>query len=359
MKIGILTYHFAINYGAVLQCYALQQTLHEMGYDDVQIINYNTYNWRLLLQNLPHRLSFEFFNKAYIKFRHYNSADRVFRTFVDNNLCCTSKVNMSSLPELANKYDAIIVGSDQVWAPRMRKDHPYFLNWMPAYKGKRIAYAPCCMTKEIKKNQVEMLREALNEFSYLSVRDIETQSFVYSLTGKKTELMPDPTILYEFKELMSQHPIISEPYILAYILGDDIQGTNEKAIENLRSLYPNASVYTITLSKTNPVNTAWADKVVYDASPADWLNMINNAQVVYTDSFHAAIFSLKFHTPFYAYYSMPSRKSRFYDLIKRFGLKENIISHADDIHNHPTVLNCDTQFSQMKQIGIKFLHNSL
>lgn len=361
MKIGILTYHFAINYGAVLQCYALQQTLHEMGYDDVEIINYNTYNWRLLLQNLPHRFSYELFHKAYIKFSHYNSADNVFRKFVDSKLCCSSKVNMSTLPELAKKYDAIIVGSDQVWAPRMREGSPYFLNWKPGeYEGKRIAYAPCCMIKKIQPSQISTLTKALNAFDSLSVRDDETRQFVSNLTGESPVVVPDPTFLYDFAPVLRKKPVISEPYIFAYVLGADIPGSNKDAIRRLRNMLPGTKVYAVTLSKTNPVDTAWADKVIYDASPEDWLNYVQFAKLVFTDSFHAAVFSMKFHTPFFAYYSMPSRKPRFDDMVKRFGIERNIISSVDQIlMENISVFNNDVILEKQKMVGVSFLKKSL
>lgn len=361
MKIGILTYHFAINYGAVLQCYALQQTLHEMGYDDVEIINYNTYNWRLLLQNLPHRFSYELFHKAYIKFSHYNSADNVFRKFVDSKLCCSSKVNMSTLPELAKKYDAIIVGSDQVWAPRMREGSPYFLNWKPVeYEGKRIAYAPCCMIKKIQPSQISTLTKALNAFDWLSVRDDETRQFVSHLTGESPVTVPDPTFLYDFALVLHNKPIINEPYIFVYVLGTDIPGSNKEAIRKLRSLLPETKVYAVTLSKTNPVDTSWADKVIYDASPEDWLNYVQFAKLVYTDSFHAAIFSIKFHIPFFAYYSMPSRRPRFDDLIEKFGLNENIVSDVNEINRICSInFEIDKKVFEMRNIGLDYLKNAL
>lgn len=360
MKIGILTYHFAINYGAVLQCYALQQTLYELGYDDVEVINYNTYNWRLLFQNLPHRFCKDLFRKSLIKFSHYNASDKAFKDFVEKYIHCTQLVSMHDIAEKTKQYDVIIVGSDQVWAPRMRVRSPYFLDWTPSYTGKRIAYAPCCMTKQTRKDLFNKLSSALNKFDALSVRDKETQQFVYNLTKEIPIQVPDPTILYDFHDLLSYEPLIKEPYIFAYILGNDIKGSNKAAMTRIREFYPQAKIYAVTLPKTNPVDVSWADKVIYDASPVDWLNMIQHAQLVFTDSFHAAIFSLKLKTPFYAYYSMESRKSRFIDLIEQFDLGDYVISHIDDIRRISSPVRIDeNNYEIYKRTGIGYIKEVL
>lgn len=361
MKIGILTYHFAINYGAVLQCYALQQTLHELGYADVEIINYNTYNWRLLFQNIPHKLSLETLHKAFLKFSHWTDADKPFSEFVTKYLNCTRPVSEKELPDIAKRFDAIIVGSDQIWSPRMRRITPYFLNWKPSYMGKRIAYAPCCMIRDVDPAQVETLSTALKMFDFLSVRDKETQDFVSNLIGIKPDFVPDPTILQDFSSLVSDEPLIKDPYIFTYILGDDIPGGNKHAIDRIKGLFPNMKVYCSALPKTNPVDTSWADFTIYDLNPVDWLNMIKYASFVFTDSFHATLFSLKFHTPFFTYYSMPTRKSRFDDLIERLAIGDFVLNNESQITNICQIdtIRIDNLLSQLRLEGVNYLNNAL
>lgn len=356
MKIGILTYHFAINYGAVLQCYALQQTLLDIGFSDVEVINFNTYNWRLLLQNIPHKFNYDALHKAFLKFRYWHNADKAFSDFVKDNINCTLPVKEKDLPEFTKRYDVIIVGSDQIWSPRMRKITTYFLNWSPSFHGVRMAYAPCCMIKETNPTQVKTLKEALEKFNFLSARDHETQDFVFQLIEKKPLLVPDPTLLYDFAPLLNDKPVINGPYIFVYVLGADIPGGNNAAIKKLRDYIPGAKVYTVALHKTNPINTSWADVTIYDASPKDWLNMIKHSKLVFTDSFHGTIFSMKFHVPFLAYYSMPSRKTRFEDMITRFNIGNNVITHVNEIRTINNLTACvDKELLKEKEIGLNYL----
>lgn len=361
MKIGILTFHFAINYGAVLQCYALQETLHELGYKDVEIINWGGYDWHLLIQRIPRRLSVDAIRKIVIKYRHFYSADNVFKNFVGNFLVCSQKIHTQrEFSNYINKYDLIIVGSDQVWAPEYHGFSPYFLNGLPVYKGKRVAYAPCCRHNKVKASSFAVLRAALTDFDHLSARDQETRNFIYDLIGETVPLVPDPTILHDFNDIAGSTPIRKERYAFVYILGDEIHGGNKLAINRIRRIYPGLIIITATLSKTNPIYTSWADETYYDVSPIEWINLIKFSKFVFTDSFHGTIFSMKFGVPFLAYYSMEERRPRFDDLINRFGIGNRVIGDANQIRLvEDTLSNIDSNFACMKREGVEFLKKAL
>ena len=361
MKIGILTFHYAYNYGAILQCYALQQTLIEIGYRDVDIINVRAKRWQDSFQGIPKKLNFTTIKKTLIKLHHSNEIKKVLDEFRNNNLHCTNKIEYSNLSKFAEKYDAIIVGSDQIWTPTLHKFKLYFLNWNnPHYNGLKIAYAPCCGFNFVHPKYKNELSKALNSFDVLSARNKETQNFVKAICDKQVDLAPDPTILYDFKEIPQVNCKYTN-YILCFILGNDINGGNSKAISVLKSTYPDSKVIAIVSAKSNPIIANWADIIIYNASIPEWISYIKNAKFVFTDSFHCTIFCLKYGKKFAAYYSMPSRKARFIDLIERYKLGKHIVSSIEELKITAELepINCENILTEQKEYGRQFIKHSL
>lgn len=360
MKIGILTFHYAYNFGAVWQCYGLQQTLNRLGYNEVEILNVVPHKWHWFLMGIPLKISFQNIGKGLQKFMHWRECKEQFDIFRSKYIKCSPPFSMSEIGCFTQKYDVIIVGSDQVWAPSQRKDFLYFLNWNPTFRGKRIAYAPCCATDIIDEKYVTVLQKALDNFDYLSARNICTQKFVYNLINKKVPLVPDPTILANYKSFIKKANN-EKPYILNFVLGQDILGGNSKAIQILQTLHPECKVISVVVPKSNPIIPILGDEVRYDVSPVEWLNLIARAKLVYTDSFHCTIFSMKFHTPFVAYYSDPIKKSRFEDLCLRFGVTEHIVRSLDELKKAALLpyAEVDNIFVEQQKIGEQYLREAL
>jgi hypothetical protein len=359
MNIGILTFHFGYNYGGVLQAYALQKYLQSLNYK-VEIINYipPEYNEPSLLFGLSFKKPIETIKALSIKLFHQNESIKAFDSFRNKFMALTEKItDEKKLAEKANNYDTIIVGSDQIWNPSQHNKPIYFLNWYPLYKGKKISYAPCCAVNKIKNIDAENLKKALNDFSFISVRNKTTFDFVKYLTGKEPPIVLDPTFLWDFAEFNNNEPIIKGEYILTYILGSDIPGSNLKTIEKIKEIYGNMHVYAINIAAINPKKINWADKILYNISPDDWINLIANAKFFYTDSFHGLIFALKYHTPFLAYYTEAARASRFIDLQERFDLKNAIIESYDDLPL-PDKIDYELLFKNVESILIKEIESS-
>lgn len=360
MKIGILTFHYAYNFGAVWQCYGLQQTLNRLGYNEVEILNVVPHKWHWFLMGIPLKISFQNIGKGLQKFMHWRECKEQFDIFRSKYIKCSPPFSMSEIGCFTQKYDVIIVGSDQVWAPSQRKDFLYFLNWNPTFRGKRIAYAPCCATDIIDEKYVTVLQKALDNFDYLSARNICTQKFVYNLINKKVPLVPDPTILANYKSFIKKANN-EKPYILNFVLGQDILGGNSKAIKILQTLHPECKVISVVVPKSNPIIPILGDEIRYNVSPIEWLNLIAHAKLVYTDSFHCTIFSMKFHTPFVAYYSDPIKKSRFEDLCLRFGVTEHIVRSLDELKKAALLpyAEVDNIFVEQQKIGEQYLREAL
>lgn len=360
MKIGILTFHYAYNFGAVWQCYGLQQTLNRLGYNEVEILNVVPHKWHWFLMGIPLKISFQNIGKGLQKLMHWRECKEQFDIFRSKYFKCSPPFSMSEIGCFTQKYDVIIVGSDQVWAPSQRKDFLYFLNWNPTFRGKRIAYAPCCATDIIDKKYIPVLQKALDNFDYLSARNICTQKFVYNLINKNVPLVPDPTILANYTCFIKKANN-EKPYILNFVLGKDIFGGNSKALQILQTLHPECKIISVVVPKSNPIIPILGDEVRYDVSPIEWLNLIAHAKLVYTDSFHCTIFSMKFHTPFVAYYSDPIKKSRFEDLSQRFGVSKHIVKSLDELKEAAVLPYADTDniFVEQQKIGEQYLREAL
>lgn len=369
MTIGILTYQFAINYGAQLQCYALSHVLESMGHK-VVVINYVPHNTGNLLLNdirqaarqLKNGSGGECLHTAYHILTHGAKMRKAFRQYQDKYM--NVGPFCADFQEIVTKYsqlDAIVVGSDQIWAPAHHKTGVYFLNFTTPFRGLKIAYAPCCAVNHVEAAYREQIAKCLQDFDHLSVRNIETQDFVRELTGIKVPIVADPTFLWDFKELQSSPTLATnKKYILAYILGKEINGGHKKAVEKIKEAYPGLPVYSISLTASKPHYFSWADKTFWTCDPVEWLNLIQNASYFYTDSFHGVAFAMKYHIPFTAYYSEKIRASRFIDLKNRFGLN-NIVTHTDEIYpSSPIDFNrTDVQIEELKRKSIQYLTQSL
>lgn len=375
-KIGILTFHYSNNYGGVLQALSLHNTIKSLGYD-VEIINFvpSSYQPYSIISNLGIRRKIfsnkledlnvvKILKKINIMKKHCEMISNKFNQFRDIEMNLSQQVNENSLKNILNNYSAIIVGSDQVWNPSQRKSPIYFLDFGDAFNGKKISYAPDSTIKEVKSEDIDILRNALSEFHHISVRNEHSYDFVKKIINKEVQIVGDPTLLFDF-EIDEKIRDEKENYILTYVLGKEIEGSHVKAIENIKNKYGDLPVYSIKIPTMNFELSPFADKVFYDLDPYEWLNMFKNAKFVYTDSFHGVLFSLKYHKPFLAYYTEELRATRFIDLGKRYGIDRYIVQNVDEItkkeslHAEPDFEKTDNILDKQRQQSLMFLIKAL
>ena len=135
----------------------------------------------------------------------------------------------------------------------------------------------------------------------------------------------------------------------------------EIVIEKIKARYGDMPIYLAQISNMDFKLTYFADKTIYDLSPIQWLEYIKNAKFVYTDSYHGALFSIKYKKPFVAYYKNIQRAPRFIDLKERYVLQEHIVDNADDIdlNNQPNFDAIDEVILKHRIESIDFLNQSL
>lgn len=332
MRIGILTFHFGNNYGGILQCYALQQVVRSFGHD-VQIINFRSQGdltmrhiiGRLREQpSLASRFRFireNFFTKEVmdreLQYKKYTSV-AVCNTFREKYLKLSVPLDEETIGKYANaRYDMIIVGSDRIWDSFYDRVPAYFMGWEPAFHGKKMSYAACsAYTKVYGKRSAELAR-LLNSFDKITVRDSSTAQLVKMLTGTAPQIVPDPCLLYDYSEFQEAEIVPAGPYILTYILGDEIEGGHQAALQKIKDVVGEMPVYAISIPGLEADIHPLTEKVFSTLFPEEWVAMFRHAAYVYTDSFHAVMFSLKFGIPFTAYYRNTDSNSGMLDLKER------------------------------------------
>ena len=344
MRIGILTFHRGNNYGGILQCYALQQVLKKLGHT-VEVIDYCHNDNRGLVRKLYSKYSTadniggflsslsDFICKhRTVPFdKALNDASiKEFDEFRSTYLNISKPLDSNTIGDYANaEYDLIITGSDQVWTSLFDNPMAYMINWKPQFQGKRMSYAACSAHKNLRGSQRNVVKGCLSKFDLITVRDSTTQQLVKNVLGKVPQIVPDPSLLYPYDEFKTQKQ--TEPYILTYILGDEIEGGHDVALRKIKQQVGDLPVYAIVIPCNSRDITKYADKVFETLSPEQWVDMFYHARYVYTDSFHAIMFSLKFEKPFVSYYRNKIRSSRLIDLKKR-GI-DSIYSNANEICN--------------------------
>lgn len=327
MRIGILTFHNGNNYGGILQCYALQQVLSDLGHS-VEVINYSSRKCLSLLNRIRAKVmtanDFKtLYNslKDFVRKDNHTSSDtrlneqslQVFDKFRSEYLNLSPILTSETIGEYANShFDLIIVGSDQVWTPLFDNPLAYLIDWEPQFKGKRMSYAACSAYKNLRGSQKQKIKSCLEKFDFITVRDNTTQQLVNNVLGKEPLIVPDPSLLYSYNEFIKEKE--REPYILTYILGSEIIGGHKKALDKIKAKIGDLPVYSIIIPCNSHDIEAYADKAFATLSPAEWVNLLYHASYVYTDSFHAIMFSLKFQKQFAAYYRNKVRSSRLLDL---------------------------------------------
>lgn len=324
MKIGILTFHCAHNYGAVLQCYATQEFLRSLGHE-VEIINYRPEYllrpYRLFDKGNITRGGFKRLHKNILQeliiFPTRYSRWKVFQRFINKRLSLSKPfTELSSVP---NTYDAYIIGSDQVWNPNITCgfDEVYFCNF-PFSKGskKYIAYATSMESKALSATDIQFYHEHLRNFDAISVREKNLQELLSPLADVSILHVLDPTLMVP-SDIWDKFIIPSsrkEKYVLVYQVVYD-ENTLRIAREVANQLKSSVLVVASEAS--------FYRRHDYNTSPEEFVHLIKNAECIITTSFHGTAFSIILNRPFYTLkHNWNTRSS---SLLVKLGIQDRMI----------------------------------
>lgn len=281
MKAGILTFHEADNYGAVLQAYALQTVLGQLGVDSKFISFANG-------QNRPSSAPASLFARKL--WEEQTKRVALFERFRRERLVCAQSVSKERSGELDSQYDVFIAGSDQIWNFRIPgMDERYFLPF--ASREKRISYAASFGMGNIPDERRSWYTCRLRDFRAISVREKRGQGMVRELTGRECAVCLDPVLLLERQDWETFSAVEERaPYVFLHMVQFDgllLARAKMFAEENGLELCIATAGYVPQCGYS-----AWNGTGV-----EAWVGMIRNAAYVFTNSFHGAAFSLIFGRP--------------------------------------------------------------
>lgn len=305
-RIGILTFHKAINYGSVLQAWALQKTLRMNEYDS-EIIDYEPKELKHLYETrLKDAKGFKRKLKRLLSLKRKVSLQREkFWCFRKEDLRLSKDMYTynSDFGDIADKYDVIITGSDQVWNTNIEDCDPVFFLPFP-FKGKKIAYA--CSVNEGQVNErfpEEWLDKWLRQYNFISVREQSGVEKVSSFLDYNMKIYNtiDPTLLLD-KEMYSSligDRIKKEHYIFLYNMWTKMEGIQVARKISKKLGLP---VYSITnqmdMIRIVKYSSNGVKVDLQHTGPKDFLNYIYYSDFVITDSFHGTAFSIIFNKDF-------------------------------------------------------------
>lgn len=291
-KIGILTFHQAANTGALLQAYALHNTISK--YQTSEIIDY-----RSIAFKSDRKKGLIRFAKDTIKFILHPKVEsgriktnRNYKKFRNSFLNLSPTYFDSNIDQINSKYDSIVCGSDQVWNTNITKnDFHYYLDIVEPQKRK--SYAASFGSDDLKNPRIS---QELSKFNLINVREKERIPQLEKMGFKNCVCCCDPVFLLSKEEWLKITPLRkkSKKYILVYFILDPINSVS--FINSISSKY-NLDVifYNAFNSKTLPGKY----KNINFTGPLQFLSLLNNAELVITTSFHGLALSLIYNKPFY------------------------------------------------------------
>lgn len=332
-KIATLTFHRAINYGAILQTYALQKSLEKLGCD-TEVLDYRSD----FLENLhnPHNISkyksFLHYCYSVLKNRVKKDNRKAFREFSESYLKISEKYSKSNIKNAADEYKAVIVGSDQVWNYNCTDfDKTYFLDFL-SDKKQKYSYAASIGVKLEDGKICGEYKSLLSDFSVLSVREEQARMELNKLDlFSQTSL--DPTLLLsgdEWRKIAVKPKGNFKKYVLVYVIT------------------PTKSIFDIAkkLSRKYGMEIIYINEFLFNKfgvknksriTPNEWLWLFDNADFIVTNSFHGTAFSVNLKKQFYVE-PLPVKtnvNSRIYDFLNILNLNDRIITTPERLEYKP------------------------
>lgn len=352
MRILILTQPLRNNYGGLLQAYALQQVLKNMGHDVVTDRDGAVRDlslWSRILRFVYHAIRFyilkdyRYYPYRYL-FSSFNKEKKAqdiisinMRRFVDIYIDTIDFFtgNVKSLGDKVKLFDTIVVGSDQVWRASMSDIPTYFLSFTKGMYLKRVAYAASFGTdnlNEYSKAEIGLASEYIKLFNAVSVREETGIQLCRDYLKTDAVHVLDPTMLLDkndyLKLIEDEDKLCSQDILLTYIL--------DRTLEKSMIIEKISSLLHLSLCENGPAKNFSnivednASECIYP-SISKWLAGFRDAQFVVTDSFHGTVFSIIFNKPFVAILNPKRGSSRFVSLLRMLHLEDRLITSIGNV----------------------------
>lgn len=369
MRIGIITLPLDFNYGGILQAFALEEVLRRQGHyvEHIEIerpmlllpikTRYIVYIKRFFQKYLLHK-KVRVFQEAYL-FKTYNQVTQHTSRFIDKYINRRTVRSFNVLKE--SDYDALIVGSDQVWRAaytKGKRGYASFLDFAYNWKILRLAYACSFGTDvwEFTTEETKYLNELIRLFDLITVRETTGVELCKTYLHVDAKQVLDPTLLLgkdDYERLIFDTDTVQSPgNLMCYVLDE----TPDKT-EFINLI---AKKYSLTPFRSNSkAENRWAPvEERIQPSVEQWLRGFWDSEYVITDSFHACVFSIIFDKPFICLGNKKRGMTRFYSLLKLFGqefrLSDDFKFDFDKVLAKPSV-----NYTNLQNLSIETLKTSL
>lgn len=345
IRIGMMTFLHNDNYGSILQAWALQQTLLDMGFDATHIDYVPSKQEKirnLLLSGNSPKLILEGMRKKSATSKMHGGFDE----FRKENIRATAPCrDHAALKNVAADFDVLVCGSDQIWSP-VWLNPAYFLDFTDRPK---VSYAPSLGVKDMPNGMKRRkIAKLVKKFSAVSVREQEGANLLVEMEGVEPVIMPDPVMLVDketWQSIMDQH-VPQGKYVLCYFIGD-----NPSYWETVAAVAQREGCEVRVIPRTEEArNSGYI--LEEDVPPQRWLGLINGAAHVVTDSFHGATFSAILNKECtivrrYREDDPESKNSRIDQLLRNLGVSS--LNNADwDVVNRNLAVKADSAKSWLK-----------
>ena len=351
-KIGIITIHSDLNYGAALQAYALNQYLRNQGYDS-EIINYikipnhprqypfpkNIAYW---LMNRPRFLRYRKFLKSSVTAKEWHSVEELMNGFNE-------------------PFDVLISGSDQVWNPTcgglVDKLNPcYYLAFAQSGQYKKVAYASSLGSYRFNAEERVHVKEWLDDH-HLSTRESSGAEHLKEILGKEVKVVLDPTLLLDSEQWRkASRPVrVKSKYVLVYYI-DEIA----ECVEYARKVADKHDWKVVMMSNTFN-RFPGVDQNIPFCGPAQFLWLFGHAEYVVTNSFHGTAFSVNFNRPFISVIKRNSPQ-RAQTLLAGVGLPERLLTDVAQVNGLPDEIDwnaTNAKLDALRRDSTEYLINAI
>lgn len=341
MKIAIMTQPLGHNYGGIMQAFALQQVLKDLGHEVITIDRQPDVKSKIRKTlSITKHTALKIIGRK--KTAPIDESQQLI--ILQNTLRFTKQHIKKTAPITStrdikthfseNSYDAVIVGSDQTWRPIYSPNIlNFYLDFLQDHKIKRIAYATSFGVDhwEYSLQQTLKCKKLAQRFDAISVRESSGVELCRQNLNVPAEVTLDPTLLLSANEYLSKLNIPQhnkEGKLFAYILDNNQE--KELAINNISkdlnlTLLTNHPKFQPTQDSRNKID----DHIL--PSLEDWIKSFNTAKFVITDSFHGCVFSIIFNKPFLAISNPGRGAARFKSLLEILNLQDRLITEANQI----------------------------
>lgn len=356
MKVALVPFVYGeMNYGGILQFYALQKTVGVLG-AECEILR--APDGEHVCPSAPQRdaagprgalwSAALRCRAALIKWKTHRRLIKISEFKAHRYV---KSVDLSDVD--IRSYGSVVCGSDQIWNPGFARERT-FLAFVPDDVNK-VIYAASLAVDELTERQQAAFRPLINRLEHVSVREISGKGLVEQASGRTdVQVVLDPTLLLTSEEwdeaLGNPKPVVQGKYVLTYFLGE------HAAYSKLATAWGRehgCKVVNIPYASGEHIDHhVFGDVRVYDADPAEFVSLIKNAECVFTDSFHACVFSILNQRQFFAVKRDHSDKmsSRIYTLFEHFGIEDRFVVTDDDVNASGPI---DYSGCRERQLGLR------